>query len=184
MFAAVQNLISFMVGAATVIGTYLAWRQIRLGERRIELLEAHCEPRVPNEWHDRGFPFSFRLFLMNRGPNESALTAIEIRICGWRLRRLINHKPRTTMQKKWMELTFEDVLHQLGGRYKPLVFKPYEYKEMYGFWWDPIGRPENIKDNVRLREIQQEAHLQLMRRNIKYRLIYADGKTKRFRFRR
>jgi len=81
-----------------------------------------------------------------------------------------------------MELTFDDILHQLGGRYQPLVLKPYEYKEIYGFWWDPIGRPENIKDNARLREIQQEAHHQLMMRNVEYRLTYADGKTRRFTF--
>ncbi len=184
IFRAVENIVSFLAGAATVMGPYLAWRQIKLGERRIDLLEAHCEPRVPNEWHDRGFPFSFRLFLMNRGSSESALTSIEVRLRGLRLRRLVNRKPHTGLRSKWMELTFDNVLHQLGGRYQPLVFNPYEYKEIYGFWWDPIGRPENIKDNDKLRDMQQEAHLQLMRRNVLYRLTYADGKTKRFKFKK
>ena len=83
-----------------------------------------------------------------------------------------------------MELTFDDVLHQLGGRYAPFVLKPYEYREIYGFWWDPIGHPENIKDDIHLREIQQEAHRQLMLRNVEYRLTHGDGKSRRFRFRR
>jgi len=181
---AAQAIVSFLAGAASVVGTYLAWRQIRRGDQRIELLEAHCEPRVPNEWHDRGFPFSFRMFLMNRSSGEHALTTIEVRLSSLRLRRFVHRKSGPKACTKWMELTFEDVLHQLGGEYAPLVLKPYEYRELYGFWWDRIGRPENLRDKPNLREVHQEVHRQLMIGNVEYRLTHGDGTTRRFKFKK
>ncbi|OHB80449.1 MAG: hypothetical protein A2Z25_08870 [Planctomycetes bacterium RBG_16_55_9] len=188
---AAQSIISFIAGAAAVVGTYLLWRQIQHANQRIELLDAHCEPRVPNEWHDLGDPFSFRMFLMNRSSAEHALTAIEVRLPSLRFRYFVRRKsnhaecaPRACIT--WMPLTFEDVLQQRGSRgFAPLVMKPYEYREIYGFWFDPIGRPENLKHcKAELREIHQEAHRQLMIGNVAYRLTYGDGKTRRFKFKR
>jgi len=186
-----QTVISFLAGAASVLGTYFTWRKIQHGNQRIELLDAHCEPRVPNEWHDLGYPFSFRLFLMNRSSGEHALTAIEVRLMSLRFRRFVRRRSKRTECAPracltWMPLTFEDILHRRGsGGFTPLVLKPYEYREIYGFWFDPIGRPENLKDcKAELREIHQEVHRQLMIGNVAYRLTYGDGKTRGFKFKK
>ena len=184
IMAAAQSAVSFLAGAASVVGTYLVWQQIRRSNQRIELLDAHGEPRVPNEWHDRGFPFSFRLFLMNRSSADQAVTSVEIRLPSQRLRWLVRRKSGPKACTTWMRLTFEDVMDGLCGHHAPLLLRPYEYRELYGFWWDPNGRSEDLNEKQELRDVQQEVHRQLMIRNVEYRLAYGDGTMRRFRFKR
>jgi len=171
--------ISFVAGSATVIATFYAIKQFKRLQGRIEFVRAHASPKVPELYFKQGFIFSFHIALLNRGKSEYAVTSIEVRPIGKKFRRTIRRCDNLKyLRLKWQQLTFEDTMHQLGGRYTPLILKPFEYRELYGHYWNPIGKYERIKDKPEWRDSLFQLKNSMMSQKIQYRINFADGKKK------
>lgn len=114
--------VSFVAGCASVTGTYIAHRQFKRVQGRIEIVRANGDLRVPDDWHDDGFFFGYHIALLNRGNTEYGISEIALLPLSRKFQRRVRRsKSLRYLSNQWQQLTFEDTLHQTGGRYSTLL---------------------------------------------------------------
>lgn len=172
--------IAFGTGAATVIGTYVAFRQFRNSLPSIMLVHANGSGLLSPEEEDEGYTWVFRLAFQNRKNIEYAIKDILWAPATRSLRRKI---PAHT--DGWQHLIFKDALDRPSGSDRiPLIFKPYEYKELRGCWsnyWVDDPRDESSKDywrdNPEDEALFHNVLEHLHNRRVIFRVDFVDGKS-------
>jgi len=173
----VELLIAFLAGVAICIATYLGYQQFRRNQPFIELVAARGSPKVPDAITKGGkYRWSIMLCLVNRRDLEYAVEKIQFRP---RSEDWTKDVPNKT--DGWLDL---DLDFSFGkGRFQyieAVVLKPYEYREVHGYWREPWGTNSALAKHCQ--ENEGALHNDLMNDRVEYRLTFIDGKMQTFRF--